>query len=342
MYIFPTFSKVEELMQIGIDPCSPTREGICPIHTAVVLESPSGPEIVARMLKYGADPNTKTSTGLSPLHIAAMWGRVDTINVLLDNGADVADKDDSDMSALDYAEVADENKYACIDALTEFRGDVKRKSACFKTKSRCCLNRIKGKKKSMKSSNFPNSKNIDELYNNPSMLSSCDTCNYKKSLINSSKIKNSITADNKKLTNARIETPLFKKQVDKSFSSPRVSISKNIFKTNASTSMSANNKIDTPPQLKASSGIETAQEFEQNLSTSPGAVIENSFFEESLSNETMFRSCNESFWNQKISSTLLEESANKKESQCFFNGKFNPSKIFIIDQIKKISHIKIS
>lgn len=118
--------RVDQLMECGISPCRPTRDGTCPLHTAVVLESPTGPEIVSRMLNCGADPNVKTDTGLSPLHIAAMWGRVDTINLLLDNGANVADKDEDDMSALDYAEEAEEMKYECIDALTRFRPQVKR------------------------------------------------------------------------------------------------------------------------------------------------------------------------------------------------------------------------
>uniref|UniRef100_T2M9X0 Ankyrin repeat and LEM domain-containing protein 1 n=1 Tax=Hydra vulgaris TaxID=6087 RepID=T2M9X0_HYDVU len=307
-------SKVEELMQIGIDPCSPTREGICPIHTAVVLESPSGPEIVARMLKYGADPNTKTSTGLSPLHIAAMWGRVDTINVLLDNGADIADKDDSDMSALDYAEVADENKYACIDALTEFRGDVKRKSACFKTKSRLCLNRIKGKK------NLINTESSPEKTNN-----SYDTSNCKKLLKTSSTLKNSIITFNKNVENIRKET-LDKKETERSPFTPSFLVSKSSLKKDASTSMTPRKwdqsfsknyppPLPLPPQIKKSDHsyfvIETAKEFQQNLSISPGALVENSFLEDSLTNETIFKSCNETVCNQKISSTLLEDSNNK-------------------------------
>ena len=80
-------------MQYGIDPCTPTRDGTSPIHKAALIESPSGSRIVSKMLSYGADPNIVTPTGLSPLHIAAMWGRVETIDVLLDSGADVSMKD---------------------------------------------------------------------------------------------------------------------------------------------------------------------------------------------------------------------------------------------------------
>ena len=141
-----SFRSVEQLIQAGIDPSTPTKSNGCSaIHTAAVLESPPGPEIVTRMLYYGADPNIKTPTGLSPLHIAAMWGRFETINVLLDNGADVAVKDEDDMSALDYAEEAEKHKLKCIDALTRFRCNSRRKKANgFKSKSRLNLNKILG------------------------------------------------------------------------------------------------------------------------------------------------------------------------------------------------------
>lgn len=113
--------RVEELMQSGIDACSPTKDGTSPIHKAALLESPAGPNIMSRMLSHGADPNKTTPTGLTPLHIAAMWGRVDTVNLLLDSGADPTIKDVDDMSALDYTDEAIENKKECIDALTCFR-----------------------------------------------------------------------------------------------------------------------------------------------------------------------------------------------------------------------------
>ncbi|XP_066930463.1 ankyrin repeat and LEM domain-containing protein 1-like isoform X2 [Clytia hemisphaerica] len=135
---------VEKLIQAGIDPSTPTKSNGCSaIHSAAVLESPTGPEIVARMLHHGADPNAKTPTGLSPLHIAAMWGRYETINVLIDNGANIAVKDDDDMSALDYAEDAEKHKKECIDALTRYRCN-KRRNDGFKSKTRMNLNKILG------------------------------------------------------------------------------------------------------------------------------------------------------------------------------------------------------
>ena len=134
---------MDELIQFGINPCSHTKNGTCPLHTASLLESPSGPIIVSKMLSYGANPNVKTSDGLSPLHIAAMWGRVDTINLLLDSGASVTDKDNEDKSALDYAEEAEELKNECIDALTCWRPHIRR-SGDFISRGREGLNKIKG------------------------------------------------------------------------------------------------------------------------------------------------------------------------------------------------------
>ena len=141
-----SFRSVEKIIQAGIDPSTPTKSNGCSaLHSAAVLEPPMGPEIVTRMLHHGADPNIKTPTGLSPLHIAAMWGRYQTINVLLDNGANLAVKDHDDMSPLDYAEEAETNKTQCIDALTRYRINCKRKGAGgFKTKTRVNLNKILG------------------------------------------------------------------------------------------------------------------------------------------------------------------------------------------------------
>lgn len=99
---------------------------------------------MSRMLHHGANPNIKTPTGLSPLHIAAMWGRYQTINVLLDNGAELAVKDQDDMSPLDYAEEAEMNRTQCIDALTRYRLNCKRRLGEFKTKTRVNLNKILG------------------------------------------------------------------------------------------------------------------------------------------------------------------------------------------------------
>lgn len=145
-YFSLSFRSVEKIIQAGIDPSTPTKSNGCSaLHSAAVLEPPIGPEIVTRMLHHGADPNIKTPTGLSPLHIAAMWGRYQTINVLLDNGADLAVKDQDDMSPLDYAEEAETNKTQCIDALTRYRINCKRNSGGrFKFKTRVNLNKILG------------------------------------------------------------------------------------------------------------------------------------------------------------------------------------------------------
>lgn len=148
IFPFSFFRRVGELIECGINPCTIMEDGTSAIHKAAVMEPPYGPNIIHRMLSYGADPNVTTPTGLSPLHIAAMWGRVHTINVLLDFGADVLHKDNDDMSALDYADEAEENREECIDALTRYRQTPRRKSntnsGYFVSKSRYNLQKIVG------------------------------------------------------------------------------------------------------------------------------------------------------------------------------------------------------
>ena len=85
------------MIEGGIDPSTLMEDGTSPLHKAAVMENPYGALIISSMLRYGANPDVRTlATGLSPLHIASMWGRVKTIDVLLDNGADVLVKDDDD------------------------------------------------------------------------------------------------------------------------------------------------------------------------------------------------------------------------------------------------------
>ena len=48
------------------------------------------------------------------------------------------------MSALDYTAEAEDNREECIDALTRYRPQVKRKNNCFLTKSRFNIDRILG------------------------------------------------------------------------------------------------------------------------------------------------------------------------------------------------------
>ena len=48
--------------------------------------------------------NTQNGDGFTPLHVAAMWGREESVRLLLERGADPAISDDEDMTPLDYSE----------------------------------------------------------------------------------------------------------------------------------------------------------------------------------------------------------------------------------------------
>ena len=49
--------------------------------------------------------NTRTSgDGLTPLHVAAIWGREECVQLLLENGADPVITDMDDMTPLDHAQ----------------------------------------------------------------------------------------------------------------------------------------------------------------------------------------------------------------------------------------------
>ena len=170
------FRLVEKLLETGLDASAHLHDGTSPIHLAAVLEDPDGCTIVSRMLDYGADPNVQTTNGLTPLHIAAMWGRAQTLDVLLDFGADVSAKDDDDTSALDYAEGAEENSEACIDALIRYRGKTLRKYRNIENIAEACKTGDKifssSEKSSSSSGTTNNSQNSSK---SPSLKSTTDS-----------------------------------------------------------------------------------------------------------------------------------------------------------------------
>ena len=56
------------------------------------------------LLDLGLAVNTQNGDGFTPLHVAAMWGREESVRLLLERGADPAISDDEDMTPLDYSE----------------------------------------------------------------------------------------------------------------------------------------------------------------------------------------------------------------------------------------------
>ncbi len=88
----------------------------------------------------GADPNQITRTGLTPLMIAVRTGRLDIVNFLLEQGADVNATTDQNYTALMIALAESPSNLAIIDLLVKNRSDVNKtanngitalKLACF-------------------------------------------------------------------------------------------------------------------------------------------------------------------------------------------------------------------
>ena len=62
------------------------------------------PQVLSLLLDLGVAVNTQNGDGFTPLHVAAMWGREESVRLLLERGADPAISDDEDMTPLDYSE----------------------------------------------------------------------------------------------------------------------------------------------------------------------------------------------------------------------------------------------
>lgn len=62
-------------------------------------------DTVKKMIEFGEDVN-KASNGKTPLMYAARYNRVEIINLLLENGAEVNLKDKDGRKAVDYAKIS--------------------------------------------------------------------------------------------------------------------------------------------------------------------------------------------------------------------------------------------
>ena len=70
------------------------------IHDAVFLENIGA---IKQHLAAGTDVNAKGYRGRTSLHWAALTGRKEIVDLLIDRGADVKVKDDKDLTPLHYA-----------------------------------------------------------------------------------------------------------------------------------------------------------------------------------------------------------------------------------------------
>jgi ankyrin repeat protein len=55
------------------------------------------------LIQHGADVNARSNPGYTPLHLAVTNLCVETVKLLLENGADPKIRDDSGKTALDWA-----------------------------------------------------------------------------------------------------------------------------------------------------------------------------------------------------------------------------------------------
>ncbi|ETV87913.1 hypothetical protein H257_01321 [Aphanomyces astaci] len=101
-----------------------------PIHYAVMGKRK---HIVALLLKYAPTPyvtvNRRDKIGTTPLMLAAGEGYPSIVRLLLDNGADIDDRDNEGMTALHYAALTDQVRAA--ETLLEYRcnTEIKTKSS---------------------------------------------------------------------------------------------------------------------------------------------------------------------------------------------------------------------
>ena len=82
-----------------------TTTTIKKVNSFCVAISKGDFDTVKKMIQFGENVN-KTSNGKTPLMYAARFNRVEIINLLLENGAEVGTKDRIGLTAMDYAKIS--------------------------------------------------------------------------------------------------------------------------------------------------------------------------------------------------------------------------------------------
>ncbi len=121
--------KAQTLLSEGADVHQKDARGWTPIHNAVYEDHL---EMATLLLKYGADVNAKTLCGpdyegyrmdrYTPLIVATPHGQLETIQYLIEHGANVNDKEDLGNTALHYA--ASNGNLATAEYLIKHGADV--------------------------------------------------------------------------------------------------------------------------------------------------------------------------------------------------------------------------
>ena len=80
------------------------QPGWTPLHYA--CSGPDAGGIAAWLLSQGADVNARSPNGTTPLMMAARYGASENVAILLKAGADVALKNEQELTAVDFAKKA--------------------------------------------------------------------------------------------------------------------------------------------------------------------------------------------------------------------------------------------
>ena len=92
---------IKLLIDYGMDITKTTREGVGAIDYAIKYNRK---DIVELCKEHGISlTSSKRKSGLTPLMLAASFNDIDMIKYLIENGANINDRDKFGMNALDYA-----------------------------------------------------------------------------------------------------------------------------------------------------------------------------------------------------------------------------------------------
>lgn len=97
-------TKVEQLLNKGVDPNTKDDSGSTPLHYAAFFGDKDMSEI---LVIRGANVNAQNSDGSTPLHIATAMSNRDVVELLITKGSDVNAQNHDGMTPLSFASSAD-------------------------------------------------------------------------------------------------------------------------------------------------------------------------------------------------------------------------------------------
>ena len=81
--------------------------GWVPLHYAASCRASNATDLVHLMLEHHAYIDAESPNGSTPLMLAAQYGRFETVRLLVEAGADVAIRNQRDLTAVDFAALRD-------------------------------------------------------------------------------------------------------------------------------------------------------------------------------------------------------------------------------------------